>query len=217
MYYSMHEGIKIKRRINRFEKESTALAKQNRLLIYEMSHFIQGAYHGCQLPPELSNIPFADRTGFLLSVHSIAIPELEAAYNPSLIERGDHFFLFFRYDTLTKGYSAPLQTKIGYVELDKNFQLLKDKGISWVNTGSNYSEDPRIIESDNQYFLVYNDIISKKNGINYRGVFIGNLIEKKALLRKIGCHLYTKRERFILSIPFPHMKSYLFRILKRMR
>ncbi len=110
----------------------------------------------------LSAFPFADDLGIIQSVKTIHIPGIEAPYNPCIIEHGDHFLLFFRYDVPTKvkvptiNLKLPFYTRLGCIELDQTLSPINEP--ITLDTGSDFSEDPRVIKIGDQLFLSYNDL-----------------------------------------------------------
>jgi hypothetical protein len=127
---------------------------------------------GMPLPAELRNIPFADAEGIVLSMKQISIPNLLAPYNPSIIENGDHFNLFFRYDILDKDCPRKYYSHIGAVSLNHNLDLLKTPYIT-IETGSQFSEDPRAVWIGQELFLVFNDLLNEKSAT--RGIYLARL------------------------------------------
>ena len=114
-------------------------------------------YSKITLPPQLQNLPLADEAGIILGVKNITVPGINAPYNPSIIQYKDHYAMVFRYDVLDKKCPQPFYTHIGCTELDKNFYNLS-KQPKKIDTGSRFSEDARIIQLKDDYYLIYNDL-----------------------------------------------------------
>ncbi len=108
------------------------------------------------LPNELIGVPFAEESGLVLSVKTVEIPEVLAPYNGSIIEHGDGYLLFFRYDTLDSRLRRPRYTHVGCVELDREFEL-GDHLARQVDTQNLHSEDPRAVRLGDQIYLCYNE------------------------------------------------------------
>ncbi len=180
------------------------------------------------LPMELHEIPFADQQGIILDVKEIQIRDIGAPYNAALTqdEIGD-YLLFFRYDVKEKGSFK--HNYIACVALDKRLEQKTD--FIDIDTGSDYSNDPRVLKAGSQHFLVYNDTISRNtrdrvmkigalNISNFQLNFITDLdrnIKKteknwipfsyqKESLEKI-CFIYTIEPYDILTLENPQENS----------
>jgi predicted GH43/DUF377 family glycosyl hydrolase len=129
-------------------------------------------FGGMPIPAELRNIPFADQEGIILDVKKISIPGVKAPYNPSIIEHGDTFRLFFRYDVLDKDCPRPYYSYIGCAELDEGLDLLDDKFVK-IDTQSDFAEDPRVVNIGEDLFVVFNDWLDETSYT--RGIHIANL------------------------------------------
>jgi predicted GH43/DUF377 family glycosyl hydrolase len=114
---------------------------------------------GTCAPVELRNIPYADETGVLLDVKTISIRGVTAPYNASIAENENGYSLFFRYDILDYKCPRPFFSYIGAVELDPQFNQTEKEFVT-LDTGSDFSEDPRILKTDRGLFLLYNDMLS---------------------------------------------------------
>lgn len=121
----------------------------------------------------LFGLPYADDKGIIRSVRTIDVQGVYAPLNASLLEDGEGFLLFFRYDIKEKlrvlGVETPFRqkiaspskkmsyrTKIGAIRLDKNFQQIGE--IKQIETYSEFSEDPRAIRAHGKIYVVYNDL-----------------------------------------------------------
>ncbi len=112
-------------------------------------------------PITMQNVCRKSESALVQDVKRVVVPPYPHAYNASIIEN-DHgsYYLFFRYDLLEKRSSNPLlpfTTHVGFVELDEKFEIVPNS-LKTIDTGSLYSEDPRVIKSEGAYYLVYNDL-----------------------------------------------------------
>ncbi len=114
----------------------------------------------------LVNIPLTKRLSavsrldgsVVLGTRTLHIPGVTAPYNASITECPGGYHLVFRYDFLPNFLSFRSFGNIGLVNLDKNFNLKQD--FIRVDTGSRFSEDPRIFLDGDECYLVYNDLIN---------------------------------------------------------
>lgn len=114
-------------------------------------------------PSALQNIPLGEKTGLVLDVKKVSIRDVVAPYNASLIEHGDGYRLFFRYDVLVSTPNVPFHSYIGCADLDADLNQT-EKDFVTIETGSKFSEDPRVIASNNQLYVSYNDVLSPQEG-----------------------------------------------------
>lgn len=149
----------------KFNKELHSFKRDARKLSF-MIHGIKGPTSKPKIaakeptwPRALQNIPLGEKTGLVLGVKSLLIREITAPYNASIVEHGDGYRLFFRYDVLTHTPRFPFYSYIGCAELDTNLEQT-DKDVVTIDTGSEYSEDPRVVSVNNQLLVTYNDVIS---------------------------------------------------------
>lgn len=126
------------------------------------------------LPIYLQNIPLADSEKLVLNTKKIDIKNVTAPYNASIIENQskEGYLLFFRYDKKTVGSPYTYNSYIGCVELDKDFNQTT-KEFKKINTGSPYSEDPRVVSVGKDTFLIYNDLLP--NSCNCRTMKIAKI------------------------------------------
>lgn len=124
------------------------------------------------VPYPLQNLPFGEDTGVILRVKNIEIRNVVAPYNATIVEHGDEYLLFFRYDVMQTKRPGNYQTYIGCAALDKNFQQTAEE-YKIIDTGSNFSEDPRALAVGNDLYLVFNDIHPGNH--NCRTMRIGKL------------------------------------------
>lgn len=110
------------------------------------------------LPRNLNNVPFGEQMGVVSTSKTLAIRGDVVPYNASILkkEKGEGYHLFFRYDVLTDACSAGFFSQIGYAELDQNFDQTEKEFVP-IDVQSTTAEDPRVIQSRGQAFLVYND------------------------------------------------------------
>src|SRR3990167_2105414 len=149
----------------------------------------------------LAGVPYAEDLGILKSVRRITIADAFAPHNASIVEDGDGYLLFFRYDVKEKkqiagvdtpfkqkiafyGKKMPYRTFIGAVRLDKEFK--QSAPVQKIDTHSDFSEDPRGFRAGEKLYLSYNDM-------------------QKSLLYSRTMHLaeidpYTLETQFVLDI-----------------
>jgi predicted GH43/DUF377 family glycosyl hydrolase len=111
-----------------------------------------------RLPERLKNIPFADAQNIVLKTKKVAIRNVVAPYNASIIKHGSGYLMFFRYDLSSK---HTYFSYIGCAELDSNFDQT-DKEFITLNTHHDHSEDPRVFSTGKEIFLMYSTSEFKK-------------------------------------------------------
>jgi predicted GH43/DUF377 family glycosyl hydrolase len=148
--------ISIQREFWRFRKDFKAYKKVYKVIDLKFNNAFP-LMGGMPIPPQLRNIPLAESDGIVVDVKKIALRDIVAPYNPSIIEQGDRFFLFFRYDVFNRKCPFPFYTNIGCAELDKQFNQT-EKDVARIDTKSKFSEDPRIFKVGEEFFLTYNDL-----------------------------------------------------------
>jgi predicted GH43/DUF377 family glycosyl hydrolase len=146
---------------------------------------------GVTIPVELQNIPLAESTGLVLGVKKISIRNVIAPYNASIVEHGNGYLIFFRYDVIDQKCPYPFYTYIGCAELDVNFEQT-EKEFTRIDTHSDYSEDPRIVKVGQEFYIVYNDLVPDK--YYRRGMHIANL------------NIENRRVNFVTALD-PQMQS----------
>lgn len=121
-----------------------------------------------KLPDELSQIPLGDKTGMICEVKTIPIRNVLAPYNSSIIENGNGYLLFFRYDvvgdkiSIPSNHSSLFDSYLGYIFLDKEFnQTTKEYEV--VDLLNATVQDPRIFTFQSNYFLSYNEFSGPAN------------------------------------------------------
>lgn len=129
------------------------------------------------LCPSLQSIPYAEDLGIIKRVVRVSLPQVKAPHNPGLIAYEDGFFLVFRYDVKEKGkipfgsLMMPFRTCIGSAKLNADFQLVSP--VLRIDTGSDFSEDPRLFQIEDQVYITYND--AEDNSINSRTIHMAKL------------------------------------------
>ncbi len=125
-----------------------------------------------------TEVEFADKTGLILDIKDIKIHGVESAYNASIVRKGNHYLMAFRYDIVAahkKRKKYPnYTTKIGIVELDQNFEQT-DRDFFPIDTHSDFSEDPRLFVFKGDYYLIYNDRISPIDQKEFRSMHLAAL------------------------------------------
>ncbi len=131
------------------------------------------------IPPQLQTTPLAETSGLILGSQKIAIRGIPAPYNPSMIEQESGYLLFFRYDIIKRDCASDFYTYIGCCELDENFEQT-EKEFTTIDTGSQFSEDPRALRIGEEIYLIFNDL-QMGGAAGYRSMHIGkvNLQESK--------------------------------------
>lgn len=109
----------------------------------------------------LEEVPYGEISGLVKGVKRIEISHVLAPYNASIVEDGEGYLLFFRYDIPTHLVRAlkiksKLKAYIGCVKLDAQFNQVAP--FTPIDTHSDYSEDPRAVQVNQQLYLSYNDV-----------------------------------------------------------
>ena len=170
--YLVLDGKRSKRSLLQFEKKTLKILRRCEVLCYDTLYEIEQSKGALEFPFPIQHVPFADEEGIVLSVHNVSVPGVEAPYNASLIEKGDDYLLFFRADVPALETDAtPYYTRIGSIELNKNFQPI-ESDVTWMDVESLYPEDPRIVRSGDEFFIVYNDAVQNRQ---FRDMYIANV------------------------------------------
>ncbi len=124
-------------------------------------------------------IEFAEKTGLVLGEKRVHIRNVKYPYNASILEYNDGYLLAFRFDVpipQEKRFHPDFKftTKIGIVELDKNFEQTKNEFYP-IDTGSDYSEDPRLFFLNDELYLFYNDVINPSSPGKDRIMYLAKL------------------------------------------
>ncbi len=198
VFYLIFEVKEIKKSSKKLQKSYAVSTIKQGKLAQELLFSFAESFKPLELPAILKHVPFADAQGIVLSTKKVEIPGVTAPYNASLIAEKDRYFLFFRYDTPVIGKEyIPFYPNIGCAELDENFQPT-NQGFSRIETHSRFSEDPRVIQVHDQYYLVYNDLVQNpklKHKNLRRAMWVANLdLEKKKInyktcLDRRLCHI----------------------------
>lgn len=114
-------------------------------------------------PQQLNNVICAEQLGVVKEVRKININSVFAPYNASIIEKeGGGYHLFFRFDESRNAWKMPaFYSYIGYAELAPDFSVLNVT--NKIDTGSRFSEDPRIVKVGKSLYLSWNDAIDEDN------------------------------------------------------
>ena len=160
--------------------------KKNAKAQTKMMAYIQDGYWestpllgNLTLPIELQNIPLGEKKGLVLGSKEVHIRNVVAPFSPSLIKNDQGYLLFFRYDVIDQRCSAGYYTYIGQAQLDKNFEQTAEE-YKTIDTGSQYSEDPRVVEVGSELYLFFNDL-HPSGAYGSRSMRVGkiNLAESK--------------------------------------
>ena len=139
----------------------------------------------------IKSLPYAEKKGIVKRVTNVNIPGIFAPYNPGLIAHEDGFVLVFRHDVKErkkilgipthwkKKFSfgelkMPLCTLISAAPLNSNFQVTSSP--VRIDTGSDFSEDPRLFSMKDQVYIIYNDL--EDNNIESRTIHLAKLDTK---------------------------------------
>ncbi|MBM3198019.1 MAG: DUF3589 domain-containing protein [Chlamydiae bacterium] len=136
----------------------------------------------------LQRVSFAEDRGIVKSIKTLQLEGVYAPLNASIVEDGEGYLLFFRYDVKERvkvaGVALPIRQKIpfcgrrmpyrsciGAVRLDKNFAQVSL--VQRIDTRSEFSEDPRAFRVGEDLYLVYNDM--QKNVMYSRSMHLAKL------------------------------------------
>jgi predicted GH43/DUF377 family glycosyl hydrolase len=121
-------------------------------------------YQNVRLCERLSACP-SSKDQMVLSVKKIDLVDAKYPYNASLERCDNGFLLFFREDVLLapieKNVKMQYHTKVKVSKLDSCFNQLGSSCI--LNTGSEFSEDPRVIKKGKDFCLIFNDIEQRES------------------------------------------------------
>lgn len=114
-------------------------------------------------PPQLERVICAEQLGIVTGVKRIRISNVEAPYNGSIWEKeGGGYHLFFRHDVPKNAWESSLfYSRIGYAEIGSDWSV--GSVVEAIDTGSNFSEDPRIVKVGDRFYLSWNDISDEKS------------------------------------------------------
>jgi predicted GH43/DUF377 family glycosyl hydrolase len=124
------------------------------------------------VPYPLQNLPFGEDIGVVIGVKNIAIRNVVAPHNATIVEHEDGYLLFFRYDLMQTKRPGNYHTHIGCAFLTRDFEQTEEE-FRTIDTGSFYSEDPRALTVGDSLYLVFNDIHPSNH--NCRTMRIGKL------------------------------------------
>jgi len=169
----------------------------------------QHTYH---LPKKLRVIPDARDMGVLLDTFILDVQDSYAPYNPTLLEKEDHYEVFFRQD-VKKNKVAPNAPPYSVFIKKANFS--KDfKQISYSTTldlGSNSAEDPRVISQGSKDLIVFNDSLGPIE-YKYRNIFLANLTEPQKESSKLDVGL-QKMEKNWTPFLYNNQLHFVYKIL----
>ncbi|MBS0628651.1 MAG: hypothetical protein JSS30_00320 [Verrucomicrobia bacterium] len=112
------------------------------------------------LPKQFDNIPFSNH-GIVLGVKKLDIRNVFAPYNPAIIEHGDGYLVFFRYDIVKQMHLNFYDTLIGCAELDQDLNQTEKEFVT-IDTNSSFCEDPRALWHNGNLSLIYNNLVPAK-------------------------------------------------------
>jgi predicted GH43/DUF377 family glycosyl hydrolase len=169
---------RLDKRVYKIARQSRALYGEFILAEAEEEERIENASFYEKRPllsPSLSKIPYGEDLGIITSVKKVEINGAFAPYNASIVEDGSGGYLMvFRYDIkerkkivgiktpfrkkiLFGNKKMPFRTYIGAVRLDKDFVQVSP--VQTIDTGSDFSEDPRIFTAGGKFYISYNDML----------------------------------------------------------
>lgn len=198
MFYQLIYSRNLKSSLKKAHNKALSTAKKNETLLHSLHLSLENLMKSRELPPLLTNIPFADDTGIVLSVDQVKIHSVTAAYNASIGLFENRYFLFFRYNTPTFGTDSYF-SNIGYVPLGQNFEPLENE-FSKIETNSTFSEDARFFQSEGRSFLIFNDVASSLQ----RTIRIGAIDLKKKRLEYITTPHFQSSKMEKNWTPFSH-------------
>lgn len=149
---------------------------------------------------------FSDSLGVVEETRLIDLSDAYAPYNPALIEDENGYELIYREDEILFKYKKKIKfiSKLFKTHLDSNFKQISKS--YRINTGSDYSEDPRLISVNKQHILVYNDRTFKENK-NARSLFVKNLNKSNESVNKLDLGLNVIEKNWS---PFKHDNNLFF-------
>jgi predicted GH43/DUF377 family glycosyl hydrolase len=164
-FQAIHEIRKIKKETLIEKKRYVDLRRKNLLYFPNATESFTDRFQ-VKLPEQLRNVPRGESIGIVKSVKTLVIRNVNAPYNASLIDNGDGYLLYFRYDIFEndgkKSRFSPYCSHIGEIELDKNFNQTEKEFVT-LKTGSKHCDDPRVIRMNDKLFVVYNDFPNNKD------------------------------------------------------
>ena len=146
----------LKKSIKKAQHKTILILQSQEKLLHALNLSVKKITSDNALPPLLTDVPFADKMGIVLSIKQIAIPNIRAPYNASIGFSKNGYVLFFRYDTPSEK-QLTLFSHIGCIHLSSDFEPIQDSFIK-IDTKSAHSEDARFFEHLGHPFLVFNDL-----------------------------------------------------------
>ena len=167
---SMTSFLVVWNKINRVSKRQKFITRDLNAEILGLKSIIASAKHSPPnvtvstnfLPPRLVNLTCSQKLGIVEKVKTIHLDSQFPNYNPSIIEKEEGgYHLFFRHDEPKATWkTVPFYSYIGYADLDENFT--PKNVINKLDTGSQFSEDPRVVKVGKDLFLSWNDMVNSK-------------------------------------------------------
>ena len=167
---SMTSFLVVWNKINRVSKRQKFITRDLNAEILGLKSIIASAKHSPSnitvsskfLPPRLVNLTCSQKLGIVEKVKTIHLDSQFPNYNPSIIEKEEGgYHLFFRHDEPKASWkTVPFYSYIGYADLDENFT--PKNVINKLDTGSQFSEDPRVVKVGKDLFLSWNDMVNSK-------------------------------------------------------
>ena len=153
----------LRSKLSKAQIKSTHTTRKKDTLLYDLYLLFENKYGCRQLPDALKGVPFADKTGIVVSIKTVSIPSLAGAFNASIGNSENGYLLFFRFDKpMQPNDRIPFSSRIGCIELDRNFEHIGTE-FTAIDSGTGTSEDPRFFQNEAGHFLIYNDLISKSS------------------------------------------------------
>lgn len=148
----------------------------------------------------IESLPYAENSGIIKKVTSIEVQDVDAPYNPGLIPFEDGYLVVFRTDCKQRktifGFKTPFREKIQSTHQKMPYKtefrilfldsLFRPKGRSIkLNTGSDFSEDPRLFTYKNDIYITYNDLC--QGPVDSRAIRLAKINLETAQLEQIVC------------------------------
>jgi predicted GH43/DUF377 family glycosyl hydrolase len=166
----VHELVRVEKKISSLRSKMKYRMRVQKIE-QDRTNFIQMRMWSNQVsfPKELYEVPLCPA---VMDVKTLELRNAFAPYNASILKNGDKYHLFFRYDVVKQLQLNKYNTYVGYAELDQDFHQT-EKEIVTIDTGSQFSEDPRVIEFGEKIYLIYNDLT--KDSLKKRLVHLASL------------------------------------------
>ena len=160
----------------------------------------------------LEKVPYGEETGLVKGVKRVEISQVTAPYNASIVEDGEGYLLFFRYDVPIHAVRAlkiksKLKAYIGCVKLDAQFNQAAP--FTPIDTRSDFSEDPRAVRVNEELLLSYNDVAPNPQ-VYSRTIRLAPLDRATLALKEtidLDLHISPIEKNWV---PFEYQKALLF-------